>query len=552
MFRFLSVSAFLFFLFSFAFAQTASKNTLLLTNSFDSIMNKEFKANEPGASVIVVKKGQIIYKKGFGVADMELNIPVNPDMNFRLGSITKQFTAVCILQLVEQGKLSLQDDIKKYIPDYAIKEPITIEHLLTHTSGIKSYTSVDSFWKQMRTDLTPRAIIALTEKDTLEFKPGTKWNYNNTGYVMLGYIIEKVSGKTYEEYVQQNIFNPAGMSSSYYGSESRIIKNRAKGYKNNEKEFLNSDYISMTLPHAAGSLLSTVEDLWKWNKALYSYKLVKKEWVDKAITPYTLPDGKSTGYGYGLGVSKIQGSKTIEHSGGIPGFSTDAIYLPAEDIFVAAFSNCDCKGPSGFTPKLAAIALGKPYNFNALPLTEADAKQYEGIYTDEKGEERVIRWDKDKLTSQRGGGNKFTIKPYEKDNFFFEGSFNFIDFKRNSSGAVDALLFKNNTEDESVWKKTNKPLPSALTFIKVDAAILADYVGAYQLAPNFILTVTLEGDKLFGQATGQGKIELLAMSTVRFKTKDVDAEVEFKKNADGKTESLILYQGGQELPAKKQ
>ena len=551
MFRFLSVSAILFFLFSFAFAQTASKNTLLLTNSFDSIMNKEFKANEPGASVIVVKKGQIIYKKGFGVADMELNIPVNPDMNFRLGSITKQFTAVCILQLAEQGKLSLQDDIKKYIPDYAIKEPITIEHLLTHTSGIKSYTSVDSFWKQMRTDLTPRAIIALTEKDTLEFKPGTKWNYNNTGYVMLGYIIEKVSGKTYEEYVQQNIFTPAGMNNSYYGSESRIIKNRAKGYKNNEKEFLNSDYISMTLPHAAGSLLSTVEDLWKWNKALYSYKLVKKEWVDKAITPYTLPDGKSTGYGYGLGVSKIQGSKTIEHSGGIPGFSTDAIYLPAEDIFVAAFSNCDCKGPTAFTPKLAAIALGKPYNFNALPLTEADAKQYEGIYADEKGEERVIRWDKDKLTSQRGGGNKFTIKPYEKDNFFFEGSFNFIDFKRNSSGAVDALLFKNNTE-EAVWKKTNKPLPTALTFIKVDAAVLADYVGAYQLAPNFILIVTLEDGRLFGQATGQTKLEMLPLSTVRFKAKDVEAEVEFKKNAEGKTESLVLYQGGQELPAKKQ
>lgn len=551
MFRFLSSTSIL-ILFSFAaFTQSISKNNLQLTKDFDSVLIKEYKTGEPGASVIVVKKGQVIYKKGFGMADMELNIPVQADMVFRLGSITKQFTAVCILQMAEQGKLSLQDDIKKYIPDYAIKEPITIEHLLTHTSGIKSYTGVDSFWKQMRTDMTPRAIIAFTEKDTLEFKPGTKWNYNNTGYVMLGYIIEKVSGKSYETYVQQNIFTPLGMNNSYYGSESRIIKNRAKGYKNNEKEFLNSDYISMTLPHAAGSLLSTVEDLWKWNKALYSYKLVKKEWVDKAITPYTLPDGKSTGYGYGLGVSKIQGSKTIEHSGGIPGFSTHAIYLPAEDIFVAAFSNCDCKGPSGYIPKLAAIALGKPYNFKAIALTETEAKQYEGVYAAENAEERVIRWDKDHLTSQRGGGNKFTIQLYEKDKFFFEGSFSFIDFKRNSSGTVDALLFKNNTE-EVIWKKTNKPLPAALTFIKVDAAVLADYVGAYQLAPNFILTVTLEDGKLFGQATGQTKLEMQPLSAVRFKAKDVEAEVEFKKNAEGKTESLILYQGGQVLPAKKQ
>lgn len=551
MLRFLSILAILFFVSVEAIAQTAANNNPKLIAAVDSIMKKEFKANEPGASIIVVKKGQEIYKKGFGMADMELNVPVNADMNFRIGSITKQFTAVCILQLAEQGKLSLQDDIKKYIPDYSIKEHITIEHLLTHTSGIKSYTNVDSFWKSMRTDMVPRSIIALTEKDTLEFKPGTKWNYNNTGYVMLGYIIEKVSGKSYEEYVQQNIFTPLGMNNSYYGSESRVIKNRAKGYKNNGKDFLNSDYISMTLPYAAGSLLSTVEDLWKWNKALYSYKLIKKEWVDKAITPYTLSDGKPTTYGYGLGIAKVQGSKSIEHGGGIPGFLTMGMYLPAEEIFVAVFSNCDCKSPDAVATKIAAIALGKPYNYKALSLTETDAKQYEGVYASENGEERVIRWDKDKLTSQRGGGNKFTIRMNEKDKFFFDESFSFIEFKRNSSGTVDALKFTNR-EDESMWKKTTKPLPADLTFIKVDAVILAEYVGAYQLAPNFILNVMLEDGKLFGQATGQPKIEMQPLSTIRFKAKDVEAQVEFKKDASGKTVSLVLYQNGQEVPGKKQ
>lgn len=540
------------FLSSFtSIAQTSFKTGKPLTVIFDSIMLKEFKPNEPGASVIVVRRGQILYKKGFGAGDMELNVPVNADMIFRIGSITKQFTAVAIMQLASQGKLSLQDDIKKYIPDYAVKEKITIEHLLHHTSGIKSYTNVDSFWGKMRTDLVPREIIRLTEKDTLEFKPGTKWNYNNTGYVMLGYIIEKVTGKTYEEYVQQNLFTPAGMTNSYYGNESRVIKNRARGYKKDGKNYANSDYISMTLPYAAGSLLSTVEDLWKWNKALYSYKLIKKEWVDKAITPYKLPDGKSTNYGYGLAIGTVQGSKSIEHGGGIPGFLTNAVYLPAEDVFVAAFSNCDCRGTDGVVTKLAASAIGKPFNFTSIALNEATAKQYEGVYTNESGEERIIRWEDGNLISQRAGGPKNVLKQYEKGKFFFETSISFIEFKSTGGGKYNELVFKNSTE-ESVWRKTEKELEAPAVIIKVDAAVLADYVGAYQLAPSFIITITQEGDQLFGQATGQSKLLLQPISTVRFKVKDVEAEVEFKKNADGKTESLILSQGGREIPGKKQ
>lgn len=521
-----------------------------LQRSFDSLLKNEFKASEPGASAIVVKKGEIIYKKGVGIADMELSVPVQPDMVFRIGSVTKQFTAVCILKLVSEGKLSLQDDIKKYIPDYGIKEPITVEHLLTHTSGIKSYTNVDSFWKHMRTDMTPREIIRLTESDTLEFQPGAQYNYNNTAFVMLGYIIEKVSGKPYEEYLHQNIFMPLGMNNSYFGSESRIIKNRVKGYKKVEKDFFNSDYISMTLPHAAGSIISTVEDLWKWNKALYSYKVISKEMVDKFTTPYKLTNGKSTNYGYGIAISSIQGSPVYDHGGGIPGFLTFGIYMPKEEVFVAVFSNCDCKSPDAAATKMAAIAIGKPYNFKAMPLKEADAKQYEGVYSYDN-EERIIQWKDGKLTSQRNGGNVFEVKMYEKDKFFFEGSFSFLEFVKNSSGNFDKLIYKNNNESTE-WKKTNKPLPQPLSFIKVDPAVLADYTGAYQLAPNFILTITQEGDQLFGQATGQGKLGMDALSPVRFKAKGVEAQIEFKKDASGKTIALVLYQNGREMEAKKQ
>jgi hypothetical protein len=200
---------------------------------------------------------------------------------------------------------------------------------------------------------------------------------------------------------------------------------------------------------------------------------------------------------------------------------------------------------------MAAIAINKPYNFNIIPITETEAKQYEGVYTNDAGDERIIRWVNNKLTSQRGSGSLLTIFPFEKNKFFFENSLTSLEFKRNSSGTVEAVLYKSRQEEMN-WTKTNKPLPAPSTFMKVDAAVLANYVGNYELAPNFILTITQEGDQLFAQATGQQKLELQATSNTRFKTKGIDAEIEFKKNAEGKTESLTLFQGGQEIPAKKQ
>ncbi len=535
-------------------AQTAIKTDRLLTASLDSIMAAEFKANEPGASVIAMRKGKVIYKKAAGMADMELNVAIKPDMIFRLGSITKQFTAVAILQLAAQGKLALQDDIKKYMPDLPFTETITVEHLLHHTSGIKSYTDKPDFFSNLRMDKSPMEVINLTTKDSLEFKPGSQWNYNNTGYVMLGYIIQKVSGQTYEDYVQQYLFKPAGMTNSYYGSEKRIIPNRVKGYSKDGKTFLNSEYISMTLPHAAGSLLSTVEDLWKWNKALYSYQLIKKEWLDKALTPYTLPDGKSTNYGYGLSFANVQGSKTIEHSGGIPGFSTDAIYLPKEEVFVAMFSNCDCKSAGEPTAKIVAAVIGKPYKFKSVGLSESAAREYEGLYETETGEKRTIKWADGKLTSRRGTGTALVIKASAKDQFFFENSLTTVAFRRNAAGKVESLVLKGRA-DESVWKISDKPVPAAEAApspLAVVTTVLAGYEGKYALAPQFILTITLEGNQLFAQATGQGKLELEALSNTRFKTKGVDATIEFIQDASGKTESLILFQGGKEMPAKKQ
>jgi CubicO group peptidase (beta-lactamase class C family) len=345
-------------MFQLAFAQ--QKEDKQLFANFDKMLSEQFKTNETGATALVARKGQIIYKKAFGMANLEYNIPMQVDNIFRIGSITKQFTAVAILQLMEQGKLNLQDSINKFIPDYPTQgHKITIEHLLTHTSGIQSYTGMKDFEKKMTLDLTPTELIDYFKKEPMEFAPGTKWNYNNSGYFLLGYIIEKVSGKTYPQYIEENFFKPIGMTHSLFGSDSKIVKNRAGAYEKDSTGFVNAPYLNMNQPYSAGSIQSTVEDLFKWHQAVHAYKLVKKESLDKAFTKYKLTDGKETEYGYGWGLGDIQGSPTIGHGGGIPGFLTQSIYLPKEDVLVAVFSNCGCNPPFDIGDKMATLAIGK-------------------------------------------------------------------------------------------------------------------------------------------------------------------------------------------------
>ena len=333
-----------------------------LKAGFDKLLSEEFKAGEPGATALVARKGQILYHKAFGMANLEFNIPMQVDNIFRIGSITKQFTAVAILQLMEQGKLSLQDDITKFIPDYPTQgHTITIEHLLTHTSGIKSYTGMKDFKERISLDLNTTQVIDHFKNQPMEFAPSTKWNYCNSGYFLLGYIIEKASGKSYPDYVETQLFRPLGMTNSLYGSDKKIIKNRAGAYDQEDSlGFVNAHVMSMTTPFAAGSIQSTVGDLFKWHQALHAGKLVKKENLEKAFTPVKLTDGITHPYGYGFGFKNVQGSPTIEHGGGINGFLTHSMYLPKDDVFVAVFSNCTCHSPADVTEKMAALAIGKP------------------------------------------------------------------------------------------------------------------------------------------------------------------------------------------------
>ncbi len=454
------VILFLTFGFLFQLAVAQQKDDKQLAADFDKLLSEQFKTNETGATALVARNGQVIYRNAFGMANLELNTPMQVDNVFRIGSITKQFTAVAILQLMEQGKLSLQDEITKFIPDFPMNgHKITIEHLLTHTSGIQSYTGMKDFEERMTLDMKPTEMINYFKNQPMEFAPGFKFNYNNSGYFLLGYIIEKITGKTYPQYVEENFFKPIGMTNSFYGSDSKIIKNRAGAYEKDSTGFINAPFLSMTQPYSAGSIQSTVADLFKWHQAVHAYKLVKKESLNKAFTKYKLTNGKETTYGYGWGLGNIQESPTIEHGGGINGFLTMAIYLPKEDVFVAVFSNCGCNPPMDVATKMAALTIGKPYEFKEIPAENALLQGYTGIYETENGEQLLMTMAENQLYAQQDGRPKDKIKAYQKDKFFFENFMTTMEFSRNNKGEIEKITTKGRRGNE-VWRKTNKPIPT--------------------------------------------------------------------------------------------
>jgi len=262
-----------------------------LEKSMDSLLSSQFTPMEPGISVLVAQKGQIVYKKAFGSANLELNTPMLPDMVFRIGSITKQFTAIAILQLAENGRIFLQDSITKYIKDFPAREyTITIEHLLTHTSGIRDYANADTVHPFIeREDFTPARLMSYFKNQPLEYKPGSKYSYSNSNYVLLGYIIQIVSGQDYHHYMKDHIIKPAGLWHTLYAEERTIVPGRVQGYTRNKGFFENTDYQTLSMGFACGDLLSNTEDLYRWNQAVISGSLINNQSVDKAFSPTRLP-----------------------------------------------------------------------------------------------------------------------------------------------------------------------------------------------------------------------------------------------------------------------
>ncbi len=355
-------------------------------DKIEKLMSTYTEYGQFNGSVLVAENGKVIFKKGFGWANMEWDIPNQPNTKHRLGSITKQFTAVLILQLAEQGKLKLDEKVTTYLPDYPKEtgDQITIHHLLTHTSGIPNYTSFPNFFRDKTRDpYTPEEFVHVFADSTLDFSPGEKFAYSNSGYFLLGVIIEKVSGKSYEELLHENIFTPLKMSGTGYDHHSTIMKNRAAGYDKNGNEYTNTAYLDMSIPYAAGSLYSTVEDLYTWDQALYTNQLLSQKYMDLMFTPHISAFGGNYGYGWGIFKMPMEGVDDgltmIGHGGGINGFNTNIARLTEDKHLIVLFNNTGGANLNQMTLDIVNILYGKPYNMPKKSLANA----FLGIVLDE-------------------------------------------------------------------------------------------------------------------------------------------------------------------------
>jgi CubicO group peptidase (beta-lactamase class C family) len=413
----------------------------------DYVARKQFMG-----SVLVAKGNEILLSKGYGLANMEWEIPNSPTTKFRLGSITKQFTAACVLLLEEQGKLSVDDPVNKHLPDApAAWDRITIRHLLTHTSGIPNFTQFEDYRTYKLSPATTTKALALYRDKPLEFEPGEKWNYSNSGYLLLGHLIEKISGKTYEEFVEKHIFTPLEMKSSGVDSNSAIIPQRASGYAPSRGGIVNADFIHMSVPHAAGSLYSTTEDLLRWNQGLFGGNVLKQQSLQKMITAF------KGNYAMGIEVRDVKGRKRISHGGGIEGFNTDMAYYPDQAISIIVLGNLNGPGPDNVIRMLGAVAHGDPVTLMSerkeVSVAPEALSAYTGTYELNPNFTITITAENNQLQLQASRQPKHPLFAEADNKFFLKVVDAQVEFFKDASGGITHMvLFQNGREMKGIRK----------------------------------------------------------------------------------------------------
>lgn len=354
-----------------------------ITAKTDSIVNIHLSPGIiPGMSVAIARDGKIVFSRGYGEADVEMGVAAGPETIYRIGSITKQFTAAAIMRLVEAGEITLDDPLTKFLPDYPTQgQKVTVRHLLTHTSGIRNITSIDRGYlqREFRLDLTDEELLDLFAGLPFNFEPGTQYSYTNSGYLLLGMIIEKVTGKSYPEYIEHELLEPLGLNHTLYCENSRVIANRAEGYSYEEDKLINSRYLSMRIPGGAGALCSTVGDLVRWTHLLHGGQVVSPTSLQQMTDSTTLATGERISYGFGLDVGKIFSHPVVQHGGGISGFSGMLTHYPDDGLTLAVLTNTSPGEADEIAIALARAAFGM--ELINLPLKSEEIARYEGAYT---------------------------------------------------------------------------------------------------------------------------------------------------------------------------
>lgn len=423
------------------------------TKQARELITPYLEAESFSGSILVAKDGAPVWRESFGAADREWDVANTADTKFRLGSITKQFTATAILQLADQGKLSVDDPISKYYADApATWSKVTIKHLLTHTSGIPSYTALPKFFEtSSKQPLTPDGIIKLTRDMPLEFEPGTKYNYDNTGYILLGYVIEKVSGETYADYVTKHIFAPLGMKDTGYDVSGVVLRHRASGYQGSKDGWKNADYLDMTLPYAAGSLYSTTGDLLIWDRALADGKILTPASRQAMFTDY------GHEYGFGWRIDTVGDHQLIGHGGGINGFSTGISRYPKDGVVAVVLANYSGSPSSGIADNLAGLCVGTWQPPKTITLPAATLDRYVGAYVLSPTFTLTISRQGDQLISQGTNQGPAPIYPSAPGEFFLKIVNAKISFVQTGDAPATALVLHQGGRDQTASRVEAKP-----------------------------------------------------------------------------------------------
>lgn len=523
----------------------------------DNLFNHFFNNKTSGAAALVARNGEILFQKGYGMQDLKNHIPVTPETEFRIGSITKQFTAAAILKLQEEGKISVNDKLSKFIPDFPRGDEVTIHHLLTHTSGIHSYTNRPDFLSNVEKTIKSSDLVELIKADPYDFDPGEQWSYNNSGYFILGYIVEQVSGLSYNDFLRVNFFEPLGMHNTGVHYKGIKLGHEAAGYSFSGSDCNLALNWDMSWAGGAGNLYSTVGDLFKWNEGLYNDQVLNESSLPAAFTPVKLNDGtlpKSIGkYGYGFIIGEFRGLENIGHSGGLNGFSTNLIRFPELNITVAVLSNAE-PGAPGFSSSQATFDVAEYFFYSELPGREAkvtdasiDPKtfsDYAGRY-DYKAGIMEFSVEGNRIFAQFTGQGKAEVFPAGPDEFFWKVVDAKVKFQRDENNKVTHVIHYQSGQEIKAPRIEDK------TAVKIDPELFDAYIGDYELAPNFIITISKENNRLYAQATGQSRFEIFPSSETEYFFKVVQAEITFNKNDKGRVESLTLHQAGRSMPAPK-
>ena len=518
----------------------------------DALLKQSFPDSGPGAAVIVTDDGKIVYEAGRGLADVQAKTPITPGTVFRMGSITKQFSAAIVLQLAAEGKLSLDDKLSKFLPDFPKPgADATVRQLLNHTVGVQSYTDIPGWMAEKNTAraYTTDEMISQFKDLPSPSKPGDKWAYNNSGYVLVGAVIEKVTGKPWHQAVDERIAKPLGLKTIRYGVVEDQTPHMAKGYTDKDGQVVDAQKIHMSVPHAAGALIGSVEDLAKWNAALRHGKVIPAALYAQMNTPTRLPDGSVEQYGFGMGVRELRSRPALGHGGGIFGFSTDSIYLPKEDVFVAVFTNSDspATNPGMVMQQLAALAIDDPFpTFHKAALDAKAVEPWVGVYKVKDGERRVFVKD-DKLFTQRTGGGELEAFAAGNGKYFYENSLSWFELKRDAAGTPVFAMYQQGAVTPEIAARAGD-IPPEPVAVDVPRATLERYAGTYN-APMGALVVALPAEgPMTVKLGGQQAIPVAAVSQTEFRTMGVDARVEFIVE-NGKVTAAVLKQGGREMKA---